>query len=163
MLTTVQKIVNMSRGCQRHKMQRKTYELRIDSKKCTSLTIEPKFSFIHNLTGGSFPFAWVRALGDGRILALHFSSEDRKYLFCAGAEIEAIAHSSLCCRVVSKSPVYNCGIVIIEEWLQKTETYAKSKIRKYKANLSRFLPRKNLAHCWIQSKYRFLTRTFFSW
>lgn len=63
MLTTVQKIVNMSRGCQRHKMQRKTYELRISSEKGTSLTIKPKFSFIHTLTGGSFPFAWVRALG----------------------------------------------------------------------------------------------------
>lgn len=115
MLKTVQKIVNMSRGCQRHKTQRKTYEMRIDSEKGTSLTIKPKFSFIYDLIGGSFPFAWVRALGDGRHISPSHFIEDHKYSFCAGAETEAISHSSLCCRVVQKSPVYTkYGIGIIE-------------------------------------------------
>lgn len=56
----------MSRGCQRHKMQKKICELRIDSEKATSLTIKPQFSFTHDLTGGSFPLACVRARWDGR-------------------------------------------------------------------------------------------------
>lgn len=68
------KPVNTTRGSQRHKVQQKTHELRMDNKKGTYLTIKPKFSSTHKPTAGSFSFTWARAWAMKGTLALQIIS-----------------------------------------------------------------------------------------